>query len=76
MYSEEISLKCSFQIYFNNVMVGRLKHVVHEVKLRKLDLLSLRGKMWGDLIEVESVRRHKSDPSAVPGGWIRDNSKN
>lgn len=34
VYSEEIFLKCSLQKYFNNVMVGRLKHVVHEEKLR------------------------------------------
>lgn len=49
MESEEISLKHSFQKYFNNIMVGRLKHLAHEVKLRKLDLLSLKkGNVWGD----------------------------
>lgn len=49
-------------------MVGRLKHVAHEVKLRKLDLLNLeKGNVWGDLMEVESVRRHII-PSAVSAG--------
>lgn len=58
VYSEEISLKCSFKKYNNNIMGGVVKHVMHEVKLRQLDLLSLKkGNMGGDLIQVESVRR-------------------